>query len=43
MHRTILHGHTGYIVRDDSDALTLWLFFYSNEDEMNQILNTITQ
>lgn len=43
MQRTILHGHTGYIVRDDSDALTLWLFFYSNEDEMNQILNTITQ
>lgn len=42
-HRAILYGHTGYIVRDDSDALTLWLFFYSNEDEMNQILNTITQ
>ena len=33
----------GYIVRDDSDALTLWLFFYSNEEEMNQILNTTIQ
>lgn len=43
MRHTILHGHTGYIVHDDSDALTLWLFFYSNEDEKNQILNTITQ
>ena len=43
MRHTILHGHTGYIVRDDSDALTLWLFFFSNEDEMNQILNTTTQ
>lgn len=43
MRHTILHGHTGYIVHDDSDALTLWLFFYSNEEEKNQILNTITQ
>lgn len=43
MQRAIVHGHGGYIVRDDSDALTLWLFFYSNEEEMNQILNTTIQ
>lgn len=43
MQRAIVHGHDGYIVRDDSDALTLWLFFYSNEEEMNQILNTTIQ
>jgi len=43
MQRAIVHGHNGYIVRDDSDMLTLWLFFYSTEDEKNQILNTIVQ
>ncbi|MBQ6068775.1 MAG: hypothetical protein IJK84_04660 [Bacteroidales bacterium] len=37
------HGHCGYILRGDSDELALWLFFFSNMDEMNQILNTITQ
>lgn len=35
------HGNRGYIVHDDSPSLTLWLLFYSNEDELNQILNTI--
>ena len=40
---TIGKGHTGYIIRDDSDALTLWLFFYSNDSEKTQILNTIQQ
>ena len=43
MQRAIVHGHNGYIVRDDSDMLTLWLFFYSTEDEKNQILNTTVQ
>ena len=41
MNTTIEKGHTGYIIRDDSDALTLWLFFYSNDSEKTQILNTI--
>ena len=41
MKTTIKKGHTGYIIHDDSDALTLWLFFYSNESEKTQILNTI--
>lgn len=41
METTIVKGHTGYIIHDDSDALTLWLFFYSNESEKSQILNTI--
>ena len=40
---TIDKGHSGYIIHDDSDALTLWLFFYSNDSEKNQILNTIYQ
>ena len=40
---TIVKGHSGYIIHDDSDALTLWLFFYSNDSEKNQILNTIYQ
>ena len=43
MQRAIVHGHSGYIVRDDSDMLTLWIFFYSTEDEKNQILNTTVQ
>jgi hypothetical protein len=38
---TIDKGHSGYIIHDDSDALTLWLFFYSNDSEKDQILNTI--
>ena len=41
MNTTIEKGHTGYIIHDDSDALTLWLFFYSNDNEKTQILNTI--
>ena len=43
MQHAIVHGHSGYIVRDDSDMLTLWIFFYSTEDEKNQILNTTVQ
>ena len=41
MNTTIEKGHSGYIIHDDSDALTLWLFFYSNDSEKTQILNTI--
>lgn len=36
------HGNTGYIVRDDSNELTLWLFFYSTPAEKEQILNHVT-
>ena len=39
---TYNYGNTGYIVRDDSDALTLWLFFYSTPAEKEQILNHVT-
>ena len=35
------HGDCGYIIRDDSDELTLWLFFYSTPAEKDQILNNI--
>ena len=43
MQRAIVHGHCGYIVRDDSDMLTLWIFFYRKEKKKNQILNTTVQ
>ena len=36
------HGHTGYIIYDDSQKLTLWLFFYSTPDEQEQIINNVT-
>ncbi|MBR1550110.1 MAG: hypothetical protein IJ634_05670 [Bacteroidales bacterium] len=36
------HGDSGYIIRDDSDELTLWLFFYSTPAEKEQILNHVT-
>ena len=36
------HGESGYIIRDDSDELTLWLFFYSTPAEKEQILNHVT-
>lgn len=35
-------GHNGYIIHDDSDELTLWLFFYSTPAEKEQILNHIS-
>lgn len=35
------NGKTGYIVRDDSDELTLWLFFYSTPAEKEQILGHV--
>ena len=37
----IQHGHTGYIIYDDSEKLTLWLFFYSTQDEQTQIINNV--
>ena len=36
------HGNSGYLIHDDSDNLTLWLFFYSTMDEFTQIINNIT-
>ncbi len=36
------HDNTGYIVCDDSNKLTIWLFFYSTHAEKKQILNHIT-
>lgn len=42
LHMARQHGDCGYIIRDDSEALTLWLFFYSNNDEKEQILNHVT-
>ncbi|MBQ9587339.1 MAG: hypothetical protein IJR26_05740 [Bacteroidales bacterium] len=36
------HGDSGYIIRDDSQSLTLWLFFYSTDAEKEQILNHVT-
>ena len=36
------HGNQGYLIHDDSDALTLWLFFYSTKEELAQIINAIT-
>ncbi len=35
------NGYCGYIVYDNSTELTLWLFFYSNNDEYDQIINNI--
>ena len=42
LQNALRHGECGYIIHDDSDALTLWLFFYSTEAEKEQILNHIT-
>ena len=42
MNTTIEKGHTGYIIHNDSDALTLWLFFYTTPTEKEQILNHVT-
>lgn len=35
------HGNRGYLIHDDSDELTLWLFFYSTKDELSQIIDNI--
>ena len=42
MNTTIDNGHSGYIIHNDSDALTLWLFFYTTPTEKEQILNHVT-
>ena len=42
MNTTIDNGHSGYIIHNDSDALTLWLFFYTTPAEKEQILNHVT-
>ncbi|MBR3725750.1 MAG: hypothetical protein IKN11_10240, partial [Bacteroidales bacterium] len=42
MNTTVDNGHSGYIIHNDSDALTLWLFFYTTPTEKEQILNHVT-
>jgi hypothetical protein len=39
---SLAHGNCGYVVYYDSDRMAIWLFFYSNDDELNQILNHVT-
>ena len=41
MNTTVDNGHSGYIIHNDSDALTLWLFFYTTPAEKEQILNHV--
>lgn len=41
IHLATGHGKRGYIIHDDSDELTLWLFFYSTKDELSQIIDNI--
>lgn len=36
------HGHRGFLIHDDSDDLTIWLFFYTTQEELSQIINNIT-
>lgn len=36
------HGHHGFLIHDDSDDLSLWLFFYTTQKELSQIINNIT-
>ncbi|MBQ9586244.1 MAG: hypothetical protein IJR26_00045 [Bacteroidales bacterium] len=42
LHNATEHGHRGYLIHDDSPSLTLWLFFYTTNNELSQIINTIT-
>lgn len=39
LHTATDHDNSGYVVYGDSDALTLWLFFYSTKEEMDQIFD----
>ena len=41
LHAATDHGNSGYLVYGDSDALTLWLFFYSTKEEMDQIIDNV--
>ena len=37
------HGHIGYITAADYDNLTLWLFFYDDQEECNTIITHIRE
>lgn len=39
---TVAHGQGGYVVYYDSTPMAIWLFFYSNDTELDQILNHVT-
>lgn len=41
LHTAIDHGNSGFLVYSESDALTLWLFFYSTKEEMDQIFDNV--
>lgn len=38
-----LHGHSGYITAADHSNQTLWLFFYDDQEECNNILSHIRE
>lgn len=38
-----LHGHSGYITATDYSNQTLWLFFYDDQEECNNILSHIRE
>ena len=38
-----LHGHSGYITATDHSNQTLWLFFYDDQEECNNILSHIRE
>lgn len=42
MHTAMRHGNNGYLIFDDSDSLTLWLFFFTTEEEFNQIIDNVS-
>ena len=37
------HGHIGYVTAADNNNLALWLFFYNNQEECNNIINHIRE
>ena len=37
------HGHIGYVTAADYDNLTLWLFFYDDQEECNTIITHIRE
>ncbi len=38
-----MHGHSGYITATDHNNQTLWLFFYDDQEECNNILSHIRE